>query len=124
MLCITENNEVSSANNLALRDNSSASSFMYIKKVTVLVLSLVPALTLVHVKTYPFKTTVCSLLLKKFHNKFKSSPDVPFCFNLKIIHLCHTLSNAFDITKKTLLASNLSSHDLYISFVIEKNWLK
>ena len=40
ILCITENNEVSSANNLALHDNSSASSFMYIKKVTVLVSSL------------------------------------------------------------------------------------
>ena len=40
-LCITKNNEVPSANHLALHDNSSASSFMYIKKVLVLVSSLV-----------------------------------------------------------------------------------
>ena len=41
ILCITKNNEVPSANNLALHDNSSASSFIYIKKVLVLVWSLV-----------------------------------------------------------------------------------
>ena len=40
ILRITENNEVSSANNLALDNNSSATSVMYIKKVTVLVWNL------------------------------------------------------------------------------------
>ena len=39
ILSITENNEVS-ANNLVLHDNSSASSFIYIKKVLVLVSNL------------------------------------------------------------------------------------
>ena len=34
VLCITEIKEVSSSNNLAIHDNSSASSFMYIEKVT------------------------------------------------------------------------------------------
>ena len=48
---------------------------------------------------------------------------MPFYFNLKIIPSCHTLSNAFDISRKTLLTSNPSSSDLYISRVIDKSWL-
>ena len=61
-----------------------------------------PPLTLVHVKTYPFKTTICFLFLKKSHNKFKSSPDMPFCLRLNIIPSCYTLPNGFDISRKTL----------------------
>ena len=98
---------------------------MYIKKIGP---SIEPcgnlALTLVHVKTCLFKTTLCFMFLKKAHNKFKSSPDMPFCFNLKIIPSCHTLSNDFDITRKTLLTSNTSSNDLYFKCVIGKSWLK
>ena len=48
---------------------------------------------------------------------------MPFCHNFKIIPSCYTLSNAFDIFKKTLLTSNPSSDDLYNSCVIDKSWL-
>ena len=41
LLCTTENKEVSSANILLLDDNSSAKSFMYIKKIVVLVSNFV-----------------------------------------------------------------------------------
>ena len=80
-------------------------------------------MTLVHVETCPFKTTLGFLFLEKSHNKFKSSPNIPFRFNLKIIPSCHTLSNAFDISRNTLLTLNSSSNDLYISCVLEKRWL-
>ena len=36
---------------------------------------------------------------------------------------CHTLSNAFDISKKTLLTSSPTSKDLYVSWVIDNSWL-
>ena len=48
---------------------------------------------------------------------------MPFCFNLKIIPSCYTLSNAFNISRKLLRTSNPSSNDLYISCVIDKSWL-
>ena len=48
---------------------------------------------------------------------------MPFCFNLKIIPLCQTLSNAFEISRKMPLTSNPSSKDLHISCVIDKCWL-
>ena len=51
------------------------------------------------------------------------SPEMPFCFNLKIIPSCQTLSKALDISKKTLLTSNPSSNDLEILWVIDNNWL-
>ena len=46
-------------------------------------------------------------------------------FNLiqKIIISCHTLSNAFDVSRKTCLTSNPSQNDLYISYEIDKNWM-
>ena len=125
LLCTTENKEESSANNLILDNNSSAKSFMYIKKNSGPIIKPfgTPALTLIHIKTWSFKTTFYFLFLKKSHNKFKNLPDMPFCFNLKIIPSCHTLLNAFDISRKTLLTSNPSSDNLYISCVIDKNWL-
>ena len=120
LLCTTENKEVSSANNLVLDDNSSAKSFMFIKKKNSgpsIEPCGTPALRLVHVETCPFKTALCFLFLKKSHNKFKSSPNMPFCFNLKMIPSCHTLSNAFDISRKTLLTSNPSSNDFIYLFI-------
>ena len=80
--CTAENNEALTANNLALDDNSSASSFIYIKNNNGLSIEPfdTPALTLVHVGTCPFKTTLCFLFRKKPHNKLKSLLGVPFCF--------------------------------------------
>ena len=43
---------------------------------------------------------------------------------MKIIPSCQNLLNAFDITRKTLLALNPLSKDLHILCVIDKSWLK
>ena len=86
-LCTTEY-KGSSANNLALDNNSSAWSFIYIK----------------HSRgrsICPFNATLCFLFLPKSSNKFKSSPDIPFCFNLKIIASYHMVPNGFDTSRKT-----------------------
>ena len=102
-LCTAEINKASSASNTAL-DNSSAMSSVYIKisKSQSIEPGGTPVLTLVDVETCLFKTTLCFLFLKKSHDKFKSSPDMSFCFNLKVIPFCHTLLNAFDVSRKTL----------------------
>ena len=65
-----QNKELSSANNLLLDDNSSAKSFMYIKKDSGPSIKPcgTPALILVHVKTCPFKTTFYFLFLEKSYN--------------------------------------------------------
>ena len=83
ILCATEKNEVSSVNNLALDNNSSTRSFMYIKNSNGPSIEPcgTPASTLVHVEAFPFKTALCFLFLKKSHNKFKSSPDMLFYFD-------------------------------------------
>ena len=88
-------------------------------QIKVVVLVLTPVFTLVHVETCPFKTALC--LLGSLNIYIKSSADPPFY--LKIIFSCHTLSNAFDISRKTILTSNPSSNDLYNSCVIDKSWL-
>ena len=36
--------------------------------------------------------TLCFLFFKKFDNRIKRLPDIPFCFSLKIIPSCPTLS--------------------------------
>ena len=48
---------------------------------------------------------------------------MPFRFSLKIIPLCQTLSNTFEISRKTPLTLNPSSGELCISWVIDKGWL-
>ena len=73
---------------------------------------------LVYIETCPFKTALCSLFLQKSHNKFKSSADMLFCFDLKIILSCQTLSNTF-VCRKALLTLNPSLNDLYISRIID-----
>ena len=72
-----------------------------------------PALTLVQVDT--LRTTLCFLLLKESVKMFFKSPEMPFCFSLKITPSCQTLSKALDMSKKTLLISSPSSKDLKIS---------
>ena len=43
-------------------------------------------------------------------NKMSSRlPDIPFCDSLNISPLGHTFSKASEISRKTLLASNLSN---------------
>ena len=80
-----------------------------------------PALTSDQSETCPFNKTLCFLFLRKSHKRFSKLPDIPFCFNLKMRPSCQTLSNAFDISRKTPLTSNPSSNDLYISWVTAKS---
>ena len=68
-----------------------------------------------HQEYVKFSTTRCFLFDKKSIIKFKSFPDIPFCFNLYIKPLCHTLSNALEVSRKTPLTSFPLSNDLYIS---------
>ena len=63
-------NEVSSANNLALDDNSSAKLFMYTKNSNNHSIKSC-TLKLFHVKTSRVSTTPCVQFLKKPHNKLE-----------------------------------------------------
>ena len=98
---------MSSANNFAFDDRPSARSFVYIKNSSGPSIdpSGAPALTSVQEEVCPLETTLCFLFLKKFDNKFKRLPDMPFCFNLKIIPSCHTLSKALNMSRNTLRTS-------------------
>ena len=49
------------------------------------------------------KTTLYFFSLKKSDEMSSRSPDIPFCNSLNISPLCHTLSKALEISKKTLL---------------------
>ena len=82
-----------------------------------------PALTFFHEKNCPLRTTHCFLSFKKLRKGCSKFPDMPFWVNWKTIPSCHTLSNAFEILRKTLLTSRPSSKELYISWVIDKSWL-
>ena len=54
-----------------------------------------------HEDSGPFNTTLCFLKFKKSVRVLKRLPDMPFCFNLKIRPLRHTLSKALDMSKNT-----------------------
>ena len=114
---ITENKDVSSAKSLAFEDNPSDKSLIYIKNNNGP--SMEPwgtlALTSDQSETCPFNKTLCFLFLRKLHKKFSKLPDIPFCFNFKMRPSSQTLSNAFNISRKTPLTSNPLSNDLYIS---------
>ena len=73
--------------------------------------------------SWPFNTTLCFLSFKKSVRVLKRLPDTLFCFNLKIRLICHTLSEAFDISKNIDRTSWLSSKDSYIWCVIDRSWL-
>lgn len=63
-----------------------------------------------------FNTTLCCLFLRKSDNKFKSLPDISFCFKLKIIPSCHTLSYTFNISRKA--PSNIKSILKQLAYLI------
>ena len=48
-------------------------------------------------------------------------PDIPFCSNLKMRPSCQTVSNAFDMPRKTPRTSYPSSNDASIPWVIDKS---
>ena len=56
-------------------------------------------------------------------NHQKYLPQIPFHFNLHMRPLCHTLSNALDMSKNTPQTSRPSSNNLCISWLIDRSWL-
>ena len=70
----------------------------------------------------PLRTTLCFLFLRKSSKIFSKLPDMPFCFNWKKRPSCHTLSNAFDISRNTPRISWPSFIEWYISSVIDSTW--
>ena len=67
-----------------------------------------PMVTFCYSDVWPLRRTLCFLLVKKVDKRSKGLPDIPFCNNLKGRLLCHTLSKALEMSKKTLLTSNPS----------------
>ena len=82
-----------------------------------------PVLTFFHVENCPLRTTLCFLCFKKSSKRFSKFPDLSIWVSLKMIPSCYILSNAFEISRKTLLTSRRSSKELYISWVIDNSWL-
>ena len=60
---------------------------------------------------------------KKSDKTLSSLPEISFCFSLKTIPLSQTLSNAFEISRKTPPTSKPSSKDFYISWFIDESCL-
>ena len=89
MSCVTENRDVSPANNFVLESSSPDKSFLYIKnnndsKMEPWWKSVV---TFRHTDVW---ITLCFLSLKKLDERSKRLSDIPFCDNLKE-DLCTTL---------------------------------
>ena len=112
--CFTEHRDVSSANSFALEDKSPDKSFMYIKNNNGPKMEPwgMPAVTFRYSDVCRLRRALCFLSLKKLDKRSKKLPDIPLCDNLKRRPLCHTLSKALEISKKTLHNSNLSSNEL------------
>ena len=73
-----------------------------------------PALILAQEETCPLITTLCFVLPKKISRILNKSPELKFCSSLKRIPSCQTLSNALEMSKKTLLTTSPLSEDLLI----------
>ena len=71
-----------------------------------------PAVISDHLETSPFKKTLCFSSFEKSAKYSSKFPLIPFCFHLKIIPSCQTLSNAFDISWNTPLTSYPLLNDL------------
>ena len=84
---------MSSANNFAFDEMPLARSFIYIKNRSGPSMEPwgTPSLTSDQEEVCPLRNTLCFLFLKIFDNRFKSFPDIPFCFSLKLRPSCHTL---------------------------------
>ena len=124
-LWIAQNKDVSFAYNFAFDDMPLARSLISTKKQrgTNIDLWRIPSLTPVHEESCPFKVNLCFLSFKKSDKTLSILPEMPFCFSLRIIPLCQTLSNTFEMSRKAPLTSNPPLKDLHISWVIDKSWL-
>ena len=82
------------------REVSTAKCLVYVERLLIQIKSNSgPASIAAHSDTCPFKTTRCFIKLRKSMTVFKMLPDMPFCLSLYLIPLCHTLSNALDVSK-------------------------
>ena len=102
---IMEKTKLSSAKSLVLEDKPSAKSLIYIKnnKSPRMERWGSPPLALVHEKDYPFNTTLCFLFVKECFKAFNKLPSILFSCNIR--PSCQTLSDAFEISRKTPLTS-------------------
>ena len=89
MSCVTENRDVSPANNFVLEGSSPNKSFLYIKNNNDPKMEpwWTSAVTFRHTDVW---ITLCFLSLKKLDERSKRLSDIPFCDNLKE-DLCTTL---------------------------------
>ena len=104
---IAEKREVSSAKSLVLDDKPSAKSLIYTKNDNGPRMEPwgTPALPLAHEEDCPSNTTLCFLFVKTCYKTFSKLPHIPFSCNLNIRQSCQTLSNAFEMPRKTPLTS-------------------
>ena len=58
------------------------------------------------------ENSLFSITKKNKTEVYKRLPDIPFCDNLRRRPLCHVLSKALEMSKKTLLTSNPTSNEL------------
>ena len=54
-----------------------------------------------------FETTLCSQYWRQFLSCESDSPSTPYSFNLKMRPSCQTLSNAWEMSRKTPLTSTV-----------------
>ena len=57
-------------------------------------------------ESWPLRTTLWCLSLRKLRNRFSRFPDIPRDSNFYSNPSCHTFSNAFEISKKWPLTSS------------------
>ena len=110
----TDYNDVSSAKKFALLVKLSNKPFRKIKNSNGSRIDRCrpPAWAMLHDKFWLLSTTLCFLLLKKSDKMQRSSPEMLFCFNLKISPSCQTLSKVFDMSNRTVLTSNPLSKEV------------
>ena len=84
-----------------------------------------PARTGDQLEHWPLSTTLWNLLFRKLLRRLRRFPDIPICSSLNINPSCHTLSNAFDISKKFALTSRVGlwSKLAQMSWTMDSNWL-
>ena len=116
ILCVTENGDVSWANNIALEDRSP-----YRSKIT-----MVPKWNLEErlgllLRPLTVKNYSLFSITQNLHKRSKRLPDMLFCDNLKNEPFYHILSKALEMSRKTRLPI---PHQMNCKFrVVDDNWL-
>ena len=100
---------MSSANSFTVDCNVSGISFMYIRKSNGPKIEPcgTPVSSDVQLEHWPLSTTRWNLLLKKLLSRLRRFPEIPIRSSLNSNLSCHTLSRAFEISKKLALTSRV-----------------